>query len=83
MLHNGREAMKLTIKINLDNAAFDINEDITHGEVRRLLTECAEDIQMTVNVFKNLDHNEMPLDEYSESITEVNGNKCGNYKVKL
>ena len=44
--------MKLTIKINLDNAAFDINEDISQGEVRRLLTECAVDIQRTVNVFK-------------------------------
>ena len=75
--------MKLTIKINLDNAAFDINEDISQGEVRRLLTECAADIQRTVNVFKNLDHNEMPLDEYSENITEINGNKCGSYKVKL
>ena len=78
--------MKLTIKINLDNAAFDINEDITQGEVRRLLTECAEDIQMTVNVFKDLDHNEFEntiLNKYSEDITEINGNKCGSYKVKL
>ena len=78
--------MKLTIKINLDNAAFDINEDITQGEVRRLLTECAEDIQMTVNVFKDLDHNEFEntiLNKYSEDITEINGNKCGKYKVKL
>ena len=75
--------MKLTIKINLDNAAFDINEDISQGEVKRLLTECAVDIQRTVNVFKNIENNEMPLDEYSESITEVNGNKCGSYKVKL
>ena len=74
--------MKLTIKINLDNAAFDINEDITQGEVRRLLTECAEDIQMTVNVFKDPDH-KIHLEEYSENITEVNGNKCGKYKVKL
>ena len=74
--------MKLTIKINLDNAAFDINEDITQGEVRRLLTECAEDIQMTVNVFKDLDH-KIHLEEYGEDITEINGNKCGKYKVKL
>ena len=77
------QKMKLTIKINLDNAAFDINEDISQGEVRRLLTECAVDIQRTVNVFKNIENNEMPLYEYSESITEVNGNKCGKYKVKL
>ena len=78
--------MKLTIKINLDNAAFDINEDITQGEVRRLLTECAEDIQMTVNVFKDLDHNEFEntiLNKYSEDITEINGNKCAKYKMKL
>ena len=29
--------MKLIIKINLDNAAFDINDNATEGEVRRLL----------------------------------------------
>ena len=74
--------MKLTIKINLDNAAFDLNEDITQGEVKRLLTECAEDIQCTVNVLKNPD-NKIHLKEYDENITEINGNKCGKYTVKL
>ena len=75
--------MKLIIKINLDNAAFDINDNATEGEVRRLLNECAEDIQLTVNTFKKLEANKMKLNEYGEDITEVNGNKCGNYKVKL
>lgn len=75
--------MKLIIKINLDNAAFDINSNATKGEVKRLLNKYSEDIQLTVNTFKKLQENKMELKEYGENITELNGNKCGNYKVKL
>ena len=75
--------MKLIIKINLDNAAFDKNAINTGGEVQRILNKYSEDIQLTVNTFKELQENKMQLKEYGEDIIEVNGNKCGNYKVKL
>ena len=75
--------MKLTIKINLDNAAFDLNDNITTGEVRRLLIENIIRIQMAVNLFKNTKYKDSYLEKYSEGLTEINGNKCGKFTVKL
>ena len=49
--------MKLIIKINLDNAAFDKNAINTGGEVQRILNKYSEDIQLTVNTFKELQEN--------------------------
>ncbi|MFN8995433.1 MAG: hypothetical protein ACK5X3_17450 [Pseudomonadota bacterium] len=70
--------MKLTIELNLDNSAFEIDPEGTAVSALAI----ADVLQKLVDQFKHQDvFFDVDLRQQRASIRDVNGNTCGHWQI--